>query len=198
MHVANAPWAWPLSYILNGSRTPPGQNKPDRNRSVDRFKAFKKKALAKRCLSSPLTDDTNPPVSNSAEYTKMVESPSMFMSRLPLEVRAIIYEEVLCRPVGVVHITSRKDGKLGYFRCKAEDGRCRGLECFHGPNDDLYSTWRTRDKDLFSTWSPRNTPYMADGGLLALLQSCRQVSVSHNMRIIIWSYVDCNSATTKP
>ena len=86
----------------------------------------------------------------------------------------MIYEEVLCKP-DVVHITTRKDGKLVYFRCKAEDGRCRGLECFHASNEDLYSTWRTRDKDLFSTWSPGNASDLADGGLLGLLQSCRQV-----------------------
>ena len=86
----------------------------------------------------------------------------------------MIYKEVLCRP-DVVHITTRKDGKLVYFRCKAEDGRCRGMECFHVSNGDLYSTWRTRDKDLFSTWSPTNASDLADGGLLGLLQSCRQV-----------------------
>ena len=90
----------------------------------------------------------------------------------------MIYEEVLCRPVHIVHITSRKDGKLGYFRCKAENGRCRGLECFHGDGEELYSTWRTRDKDLFSTWSPSNVPDIADGGLLAILQSCQRVLVS--------------------
>lgn len=94
----------------------------------------------------------------------------------------MIYVEALCRPVHIVHITTRKDGKLGYFRCKAEDGQCRGLECFHGPNEDLYSTWRARDKDLFSTWSPSNVPDIADGGgLLAILQSCQQMSVSLDM-----------------
>ena len=97
----------------------------------------------------------------------------------------MIYEEVLCKPVGVVHITSRKDGKLVHFRCKAEDGRCRGLECFHDLDEDLYSAWRTRDKDLFSTWNPSNTSKMADGGSLALLQSCRQVSVyPHTCNIV--------------
>ena len=93
----------------------------------------------------------------------------------------MIYEKVLCKPVNVVHITTRKDCKLVYFRCQAEEGRCRGLECFHDPNEDIYGTWRTRDKDLFSTWSPSNTSNTAEGGLLGLLQSCRQVSVSLNI-----------------
>lgn len=181
MHVANPPLAWPLSCILNGCRLSTGQNKRDRERSGDRLEAPTKISAAplpptrEICLSSLLPDDENSAVSEGARNTKMEQSQSMFMSRLPLEVRIMIYEEVLCRPVDVVHITTRKNGKLGYFRCKAEDGRCRGLECFHGPNDDLYSTWRTRDKDLFSTWSPSDTPDMEDGGLLALLQSCRQV-----------------------
>lgn len=187
MHVANAPLAWPLSCILNGCRLPTGENKRDSSRFMGRLKAPKKKSPAplpptrERGPSPPLPDDRNLRVSKGAKHTNMEQSQSMFMSRLPLEVRMMIYEEVLCRPVGVVHITTRKDGRLGYFTCKAENGRCRGLECFHGPNEELYSTWRTRDKDLFSTWSPSDTPDMADGGLLALLQSCRQVSVSLSM-----------------
>lgn len=188
MHVANAPLAWPLSCILNGCRLSTGQDKCDRKRSGDRLKAPKKESptpllsIREHRPSSPLPDNENYTVSTGAQ---MEQSQSMFMSRLPLEVRIMIYEEVLCRPVGVVHITTRKNGKLGYFRCKAEDGRCRGLECFHGPNDDFYSTWRTRDKDLFSTWSPSDTPDMADEGLLTLLQGCRQVSVSLDLCNII-------------
>lgn len=178
MHEANGPLAWSLSCILNGCRLPIGQNKRESSRSRDRLQAPKKKApTQERCPSSALPDDGNPTFSQAPKKTRMEQSQSMFMSRLPLELRTMIYEEVLCRPVNVVHITTRKDGKLGYFRCKAEDGRCRGLECFHGPNEDLYSTWRTRDKDLFSTWSPSNAPDVADGGLLTILQSCQQVSV---------------------
>ena len=184
MHGANGTLAWPLSCILNGCRLPTGQNKPE---SRDGLKAPKKKVQArlprtrKRSPSSPLPDDGNPTSSQKPKHTKMEQSQSMFMSRLPLELRTMIYEEVLCRPVHIVHITARKDGKLGYFRCKAEDGRCRGLECFHGSNEKLYSTWRTRDKDLFSTWSPSNLPDIPDGGLLAILQSCQQVLVSLNI-----------------
>lgn len=202
MHVADAPLAWPLSCILNGCRLPTGQTKRDRKRSGDRLKAPKKEFSAPLpltrdlCLSSPPPDNGIAMVSKGPKHTNMEQSQSMLMSRLPLEVRLMIYEEVLCRPVGVVHITTRKNGKLGYSRCKAEDGRCRGLECFHGPNEDLDSTWRTRDKDLFSTWSPSNTPDMADGGLLALLQSCRQVSVSLNPCYII--HIDCDPDTPKP
>lgn len=178
MRLANAPLTSPLSCILNGCRLLKRQAKRDSSRSRDRLKV---PPTRKCCPSSPLPDDEYPTVSRETQNTKMEQSRSMFMTRLPLEVRTMIYEEVLCRPVGVVHITTRKDGKLVYFRCKAEDGRCRGFECFHGNNEDLYSTWRTRDKDLFSTWSPSNTPDRADGGLVALLQSCRQVSVSLNM-----------------
>ena len=182
MHGANGPLAWPLSCILNGCRLPTGQNKRE---SRDQLKAPKKKVQArlpptpKHSPSSPPPDNEKSTSCQEPKHTKMEQSQSMFMSKLPLELRTMIYEEVLCRPVHIVHITARKDGKLGYFHCKAEDGRCRGLECFRGPDEELYSTWRTRDKDLFSTWSPSNLPDIADGGgLLAVLQSCQQVFVS--------------------
>ena len=193
---------WPTTCFLKGWRPSTRQPKRDSSRSRDGLN--KKKAPAplptarELCPSSSLPDSENLTISKGTEVTRKGQSQSMLMSRLPLEVRIMIYEEVLCRPVGVVHITTRKDGKLVYFRCKAEDGRCRGLECFHDPNEDLYGTWRTRDKDLFSTWSPSNTSNMADGGLVGLLQSCQQVSVSLNTCNIMQMYIDCNPATRKP
>lgn len=152
-----------------------------------------------RRFLQPEPDEENPTVSKGAKHKKeMEQSQSMYMSSLPIEVRTMIYQEVLCGPVGVVHITTRKDGKLGYFRCKVENGRCRGLECFHSPEEDLYSTSRTRDKDLYSTRSPSNAPDMAGGGMLALLQSCRQVLVFSNIRNIIYLSIDYYPATPKP
>lgn len=203
-HEANAPMAWPITCILNAWRSSIGQTKRDNSRSRGVLKATKEKAIAllptthEPCPSSPLPDHGNLTISEGAEITLMEQPQSMLISRLPLEVRIMIYKEVLCKPVGVVHITIRKDGKLVYFRCKAQDGRCHGLECFHDPNDDLYGTWRTRDKDLFSTWSPSNTPNMADVGLVGLLQSCRQVSVFLNTCDILQMYIDSNPAIPKP
>ena len=195
---------WPMPCILKGCRLPIGHTKRDNSRSKDRLKAAEKKALAPlrtasgKCPSSPSPNHGNFTISKEVKVTEMEQSKSRLMSRLPLEVRIMIYEEVLCRPVGVVHITTRKDGKLVHFRCQAENGRCRGLECFHHTDENLYSTWRTRDKDLFSTWSPCNTPNMTDGGLLGLLQSCRQMSVSLDICNIVQMYADCYPATRKP
>ena len=176
---------WPINCILNGWRPSTGLSKRQSSRSRDSLKATKQKTLAPSpttngllCPSSLPRDHGNPTISEGAKVTGMEKSQSLFMSKLPLELRIMIYEEVLCKPVDVVHITIRKDGKLVYFRCQAEEGRCRGLECFHGPSEDIYGTWRTRDKDLFCTWSPSNMPNTAEGGLLGLLQTCRQVSVS--------------------
>lgn len=187
MHGANnAPLVWPLLCILKGCRRPTGQKKRQSSRSKDRLKAPEREAQARlppireRRPSPPLPNDGKLTSSQEPERTKMTQTQSMFLSKLPVELRTMIYVEVLCRPVPIVHITTRKDGKLRYFRCKAADGRCRGLECFHGSNEDLYSTWRTRDKDLFSTWSPSHLPDMPDGGgggLLTILQSCQQMSV---------------------
>lgn len=196
---------WPINRILNGWRPSTGLSKRQSSRSRDSLKAAKQKTLAPSpttngllCPSSLPRDHGNPTISEGAKVTGMEKSQSLFMSKLPLELRIMIYEEVLCKPVDVVHITIRKDGKLVYFRCQAEEGRCRGLECFHGPSEDIYGTWRTRDKDLFCTWSPSNMPNTAEGGLLGLLQSCRQVSVSLKFCSIVQMYVDCTSATPKP
>ena len=195
---------WPINCILNGWRPSTGLTKRESSRSRDSLKATKQKSLAPcpttsgLCASSVPRDHGNPTISEGAKVKEMEKSQSLFMSKLPLELRTMIYEEVLCKPVNVVHITIRKDGKLVYFRCQAEGGRCRGLECFHDPNEDIYGTWRTRDKDLFSTWSPSNTPNTAEGGLLGLLQSCRQVSVSLNICSIVQMYIDCTPATPKP
>ena len=174
---------WPINCILNGWRPSTGLIKRDGSRSREGLKATKNKTLAPLpttrglCPSSPPQDQGNLTIPKAAKIAEMEKSQSLFMSRLPLELRIMIYEEVLCKPVDVVHITTRKDGKLVYFRCQIGEGRCRGLECFHDPNEAIYGTWRTRDKDLFSTWSPSNTPNTAEGGLLGLLQSCQQVLV---------------------
>ncbi len=191
MHVTSAPMNRLLSCILSGCRLPTGQKKRDNNHSEDGLKASKK-CIAPSSTASEIIcpvasppDRGNPTIHKKTKYEKVEQSQSMFLSRLPFDVRTMIYEEVLCRPVGVIHITTRKDRTLVYFRCKAEDGRCRGLECFHDPDEDLYSTWRTRDKDLFSTWSPSNTPNMADGGLVALPQTCQQMSVPFDTCSII-------------
>ena len=154
--------------------------KRDSSRSTSRLKATKKKSQAplvtrESSASFPSPDQAGSIASIGAVDSNTEQSQSALISRLPYDVRSMIYEEVLCRPVGVVHITTRKDGKMVHFRCKAKDARCRGLECFHDSDEDLYGTWRTRDKDLFSTWNPSNTSDVLDGGLIALLQSCRQV-----------------------
>ena len=195
---------WPINCILNGWRPSTGLTKRQSSRSRDSLKATKQRILAPSptptglCPSSPPRDQGNPTISEGPKVTRMERSQSLFMSKLPLELRIMIYEKVLCKPVNVVHITTRKDGKLVYYRCQAEEGRCRGMECFHDPNEDIYGTWRTRDKDLFSTWSPTNTPNTVEGGLLGLLQSCRQVSVFLNICSLMQISVDCNSATPKP
>ena len=203
LHVANSFMTWPINCIVNGWRPSTALTKRQSSRSRDGLKATKQKTLAPfptasgLCPSALPREHGNPTISEGVKVKEMEKSESLFMSKLPLELRIMVYEELLCKPVNVVHITIRKDGKLVYYRCQAEEGRCRGLECFHDPNEDIYGTWPIRDKDLFSTWSPSNTPSTAEGGLLGLLQSCRQVSVSLKICLIVQMYVDCTSATPK-
>ena len=199
MHVAKAPTTCSLSCILKGWRLPKVQNKRQSSRSRDSLeqKGLAPSSTRELCPSSPLPEHEHTTVSEVIENKKMEQSQSAFMSRLPSEVRTLIYEEVLCRPVGIVHISTRRDGKLVYFRCKTEDGLCRGLACFRDADEELYSTWRTRDKDLFSTWNPSVTQNMAEGGLVALLQSCRQMSVFLCLYRNIQMHANRNPATLK-
>ena len=194
MHVSMTPKI-SLNYILHGWRLPRGQDKRDSSRSND-LEAPKEEGLAlpattrDGCSSNSRVEHGKLSDSSGTKDKETGQSSSMFFSRLPFEVRAMIYEELFCKPVGVVHITVRKDGKLVHFRCKAENGLCRGLDCFHDLDEDLYSAWRTRDKDLFSTWNPCSRPNTADGGSLAFLQSCRQVSVYlHTCNIVQIYYI---------
>ena len=73
----------------------------------------------------------------------------------------MIYEEVLCGPIPIIHIVPRKKRKFDSVRCKDSRVECLG----HLDDDNIMQhgldLWEELDK--------------ADGDLLPLLQSCRRM-----------------------
>ena len=92
-----------------------------------------------------------------------------FLSKLPAEVRVMVYHYVLCVPVPVVHVVKRKDGSLCHVRCRASRGECGTYRCY---ND--YSELSRSTKGTQSFADERRGP---SGGLLLLPLTCNKVSV---------------------
>ena len=73
----------------------------------------------------------------------------------------MIYQEVLCGPIPIIHIVPRNKRKFGYVRCKDSRVECLG----HPDGDNIMhhglDPWEELDK--------------ADGALFPLLQSCRRM-----------------------
>ena len=128
----------------------------------------------KRALTNPLPDPEWKRIISYIRRSRQKNEPqaqSIFFSKLPLELRELIYEEVLAGRDGrLLHII-RTGGKLAHWRCRVqnEDGYCdpKGLRCLEG--------WL---RYKASTWHPAETGrlrWKADGGLLPLLRTCRAV-----------------------
>ena len=84
---------------------------------------------------------------------------SILLGQVPLEIRRLIYEEVLGGEV--LHIL-QKPKKLGHYVCRVRPGLCPSRACL-GPTDldGLWVGWR----DYYEP---------TDGGLLPLLRTCRK------------------------
>ena len=89
------------------------------------------------------------------------------LSKLPTEVRMIIYHNVLCEPVPVVHIVRRKDGSLCHVRCRASRGECGTYRCYNDYSELSRSTKAGKV-------GPSTT---ISGGLLALPLTCKKMLV---------------------
>ncbi|KAI9800270.1 MAG: hypothetical protein M1833_003384 [Piccolia ochrophora] len=125
----------------------------------------------KRALTPPL-----PPQSRIAALVRthqktIHQSHSPFFSELPHDVRRLIYQEVLVPGSNLVHIV-KLHKKLGHVRC-----RWRGKGT--GPHD----CWGTSTSD--GLYRGTLTSTAADGGLLPLLMTCRQVQSSYSEAITI-------------
>lgn len=127
----------------------------------------------KRALTDPL-----PPLEPSQSMTYSVrrsrqrtdpQSMSSFMAKLPLELRQMIYAEVLAGGgCEVVHIL-RKEGRLGHWRCRLQQGLelcdAKGRRCVEG-----WLSYKTKVWHLDKTG---RLDIITDDGLVPLLRSCR-------------------------
>ena len=115
----------------------------------------------KRALTLPIPPETETKDLFGRPRQKTYDqSQSALFSKLPAEVRTMIYKEVLCGPVPVIHIVTKRKRKLGHVRC-------RGLKDHVGD--------QSSDSVIHTVGSPRPDVQERDGNLLPLLQSCRRM-----------------------
>jgi hypothetical protein len=95
---------------------------------------------------------------------------SSFLTKLPFEIRQIIYEEVLADggDGSVVHIL-RKHGRLGHWRCRIQDGLelcdSKGRRCVEG--------WLSYKAKVWHADKAGRLDLITDDGLVPLLRTCR-------------------------
>ena len=110
------------------------------------------------------------------------QSQCSFISKLPAEVRVMVYHHVMCVPVPVIHVVRRKDGSLCHVRCRALKGECGTYRCYNDYSDLSRTT---------KTGSPtQNQVRKIFGLLLALPLTCKKVSVpkaSHDCVLFLTS-----------
>ena len=115
----------------------------------------------KRALTSPSPADADKKDLFRRPKQKIYDqSQSAFFSKLPAEVRTMIYREVLCGPIPIVHIVTKTKRKLAHVRC-------RGLKD--------HDVDESGDSHIHTVGSPRTDKKGRDGNLLPLLQSCRRM-----------------------
>ena len=130
----------------------------------------------KRALTHPLPDAAQGILSNVRRYRQKTDDQetSLFLTKLPLEVRQIVYENVLAGggegANNAVHIL-RKHGRLGHWRCRVQDGLnlcdLKGARCVAG--------WLTYKAKVWNADKAGRVDLITDGGLLPLLRTCRRM-----------------------
>jgi hypothetical protein len=169
-----------MSFILSGCRLRNHESGQQESHSSDALKPRKYEdleplpSLRERRLSLPL-----PAISKASQWSLRPkqrtsrQSQASLFEKLPGEVRMMIYHELLCGPVPVIHIVLRKhapgDIRCGYIRCRAAAGKCYQQRCLSQYNDMTGGDW-----------CARNVSRRTDGDVLPLLMSCRQMLVSRN------------------
>jgi hypothetical protein len=130
----------------------------------------------KRTLTLPLPQlDTLPSISSSVRRSRQrtdEQAKSLLLTKLPLELRQLIYAEVLAEGGKLIHIL-RKNGGLGLWRCRVQDGlyRCdsQGRRCVEG-----WLSYKTKVWNLYKTG---RIDLITDDGLVPLLRTCRRMQV---------------------
>lgn len=102
------------------------------------------------------------------------QAQSPFLTKLPIEIREMIYEEILGGgDRRLVHVL-RKDRRLGHWRCRLQDGEevCdeQDRRCVEGWLSYKSKVWHLDRNGMLDL--------VTDGGLLPLLLTCRAMYVS--------------------
>jgi hypothetical protein len=130
----------------------------------------------KRALTDPLppVEPTQSMAYNIRRSRQRTDSQAMssFLTKLPFELRHMIYEQVLAGGgydgCNVVHIL-RKQGRLGHWRCRMQHGLelcdAKGRRCVEG--------WLSYKTKVWHLDRSGRLDLITDDGLLPLLQTCR-------------------------
>jgi hypothetical protein len=133
----------------------------------------------KRALTSPLpaielTQDLSHSIRYSIRRSRQrtdEQTKSGFLTKLPPEIRQIIYGEVLaCGDRKLIHIL-RKRGRLGHWRCRIQNG----LEVCDTQVQRCVEGWLEYKRKLWHWDKQGRVDLRTDGGLLNLLLTCRSV-----------------------
>lgn len=131
-----------------------------------------------RTLSNPLPPlDPRKGVAYNVRRSKQHyddQAISLFLTKLPLEVRQLVYEEVLAGgDRKLVHILP-KNKRLGHWRCRLQNGEeecdSQSRRCVEG--------WLSYRRRVLYRETTDRLDILTDTGLLSLLLTCRRMQVS--------------------
>ena len=171
----------PSRKYARGYSNPEG--KPRKFRHIACKDALKKEApkplpaRRKRALTLPLPDCSKSDSKKNPQTTNQQED-SLLFSRFPLEIRRMIYAEVLTGDQYVIHIYRKADQRLSNHKCDHEHKDCRDINAaqFILQKDCWYydeEPYHTASGAIKSTVEFKHQVH----GLLPLLQTCRLVYV---------------------
>jgi len=129
-----------------------------------------------RALTLPLPSNTV--YQSKATQTIVDQLPSLFLAELPLEVRRLIYAEVLGGKRFHMSVHP-KDGRLAHFRCilpNKGDGRRSNIRCLLSRNATYpRHCWSPMFPNGMNTLQFQTSDLPVNWGLLTLLRTCRLV-----------------------
>jgi hypothetical protein len=121
-------------------------------------------------MSQDLSYSVRYNIRRARQHTEEQES-CLFLVRLPIELRELVYEEVLAGGGRkLVHIL-RKRRRLGHWRCRIQDGKERCSE----QNQKCVEGWLEYKRKLWYWDKQGRLDLRTDGGLLSLVLTCRSV-----------------------
>ena len=129
--------------------------------------------IRKRSLTLPLPSiDSIHKLSSSIRRSRQIthsQENALLLTKLPYEIRLMIYGEVLAGGSGnVIHLL-RKYDRMGHWRCRMQDGEelcdAKGERCVEG--------WLKYKRNVWHMDKIGRIDLITDGGLLDLLCTCR-------------------------